>query len=201
MKKFLSIHSFSVRLLLGFVILIVLTTLSAGVPAFWLTRTQLERQAWSQVENGQYATQSLLEAEQTRLANQLLLFADRPTLEQLIREQSADELQLYLQDFQSQSALDFLLLCTVDNLPLAGDSSFSECVSSDMKGFILLNGRPALLSRQVVTDEGSGRPLGTALAGIWLEQAFLQQLAAATGLQQSIIQPVGSRLSCSFTAR
>ncbi len=198
MKKFFSINSFSMRLLLGFVVLIVLTTLSAGVPAFWLTRTQLERQAWSQVDNAQSATQSLLEAEQNRVANQLGLFTERPTLQQLTHEQSAEELQLYLQDFQNQSGLDMLMLCSVDNLPLAGGSGFTECIPSDVKGFTVWNGRPAILAQQVVTDEISGRPLGRAMAGIWLEEPFLQRLVAATGTQQSILQPDGFRLASTF---
>jgi PAS domain S-box-containing protein len=198
MKKFFSINSFSMRLLLGFVVLIVLTTLSAGAPAFWLTRTQLERQTWSQVYNAQSATQSLFEAEQNRVANQLVLFTERPTLQQLTREQSADELQLYLQDFQNQSGLDMLILCGADNLLLAGSSNLTECIPGDVQGFIVWNGRPAILAQQVVTDEVSGRPLGTAMASIWLEEPFLQRLAAATGTQQSILQPDGLRLSSTF---
>lgn len=198
MKKFFAINSFSMRLLLGFVALIVLTTLSAGVPTFWLTRTQLERQAWAQVGNAQSATQSLMEAEQNRVENQLVLFTERPTLQQLIREQSVDELQLYLQDFQAQSDLNVLLLCTADNLPLAGDNSFTECVPGNITGFNLLDGRPAILAQQVVIDDISGRPLGTATAGIWLEMPFLERLVAATGMQQSILQPDGLRLSSTF---
>lgn len=186
------------RLLLGFVALIILTTLSAGVPAFWLTRAQLERQAWSQVDNAQNATQSLLEGEQNRVANQLVLFAERPTLQRLTREQSVDELQLYLQDFRSQSALDVLLLCTTDNLPLAGDNNFAECIPGDITGFSLLDGRPALLAQQVVTDNSSGRLLGMATAGIWLETPFLERLVAATGMQQSVLLPDGLRLSSTF---
>lgn len=199
MKKFFSINSFSMQLLLGFVILIILTTLSAGVPAFWLTRMQLDRQAWSQVENAQSATQSLLEAEKNRVENQLILFTERPTLQQLIREQSVDELKLYLQDFQTQSNLDILLLCTPGNLPLVSENSFNECISGDLTGFSILNGRPAVLAQQVVTDDTSGPPLGTATAGVWLEMPFLERLAAATGIQQSILLPDGQRLSTTFT--
>ncbi|MAU00729.1 MAG: hypothetical protein CL608_26590 [Anaerolineaceae bacterium] len=198
MKNFLTLNRFSVRLLLGFVILIVLTTLSAGVPAYWLTRSQLERQAWSQVHNAQIATQSLLEAEQERVAGQLVLFVERPTLQQLINTETAAELHLYLQDFQSQSGLDVLLLCTVDHVLLAGDSGISECPPDDHFGFVLLNGRPTILAQQVITDQISNRPLGTAVAGIWLESLFLQRLASATGAQQSILQPDGVRLSSNF---
>lgn len=198
MKRVFSLNSFSVRLLLGFVILIILTTLSAGVPAFWLTRTQLERQAWSQVGNAQSATQSLLAAEQNRVESQLLLFTERPTLQQIIRAEAGDELQLYLQDFQSQSDLDILLLCTADEMPLFSHSSYSDCISDELTGFHMLNGRPAVLAQQVVINDATGQRLGTAAAGTWLEAPFLQHLTAATGMQQSILNPEGRRLSTTF---
>lgn len=198
MKQFLTFNSFSMRLLLGFVVLIMLTTLSAGVPAFWLTRSQLERQAWSQVANAQIATQSLLAAEQERLADQLVLFVERPTLQQLIQAETVNELHLYMQDFQNQSGLDFLLLCTEDNLLLAGENGITECPADEHGGFVQLNGRPAILAQQRITEQLPERPLGTAMAGSWLENGFLQRLAAATGTQQSILQPDGVRLSSSF---
>lgn len=198
MKNFLSLHSFSVRLLLGFMVLIGLTTLSAGVPAYWLTRSQLERQAWSQVASAQVATQSLLAAEADRLSNQLGLFSERPTLQQLSRSQAADELPLYLQDFQNQSGLDILLLCTVDGLLLAGDSDFTSCPTAENQGIVLLGGRPAIVAQQVVIDQQNGRPLGTAVAGRWLEDGLLQYLSTATGTQQSIVQLDGRRLSSNF---
>ena len=200
MRRIFSLNSFSVRLLLGFVILIVLTTLSAGMPAFWLTRTQLERQAWSQVSNAQSATQSLLEAEQNRVESQLTLFAERPTLQQLIRAQAVDELQLYLQAFQSQSELNILLLCTTDDLPLFSASSYGECIPGGLTGFQVLDGRPVVLAQQVVIDDTTGQQLGTAAAGTWLEAPFLQHLTAATGMQQSILNSEGRRLSSTFAA-
>ncbi|MBK8899780.1 MAG: PAS domain S-box protein [Anaerolineaceae bacterium] len=199
MKEFLSLNSFSVRLLLGFMVLIGLTTLSAGVPAYWLTRSQLERQAWSQVASAQVATQSLLAAEQERLNDQLVLFSERPTLQQLTRSQTADELQLYLQDFQNQSGLDILLLCTVDGALLAGNNGFTRCPAAESEGVALLDGRPTILARQVVMDQQSERPLGTAVAGRWLENGLLQYLSAATGTRQSIVQVDGRRLSSNFT--
>lgn len=198
MKKFFSKNSFSMRLLLGFVALIILTTLSAGVPALWLSRTQLENQAWEQVNNAQSAAQSLLEAEQNRVESQLILFTERPTLQQLIRAQDVNELQLYLQAFRSQSDLDILLLCTADDQPLLPDSSYSECIHEELTGFHVLNGRPAILGQQTVTDDTSGQLLGTATAGIWLEAHFLDRLTAATGMQQSILLPDGQRLSTTF---
>jgi PAS domain S-box-containing protein len=189
---------FSTRLLLGFVILIVLTTLSAGVPAYWLTRTQLERQAWLQVDNAQRATRSLLEAEQARLANQLILFSERPTLQRLTRAQSIDELRLYLQDFRRQSGLDLLLLCTEENEPLAGDVETLICSADDRQGFLIVDDRPILLAQRQILDDLNGSGLGKALAGIWLEEGFLERLAGATGVQQSILDQDGVRLASNF---
>ena len=198
MKDFLSLNSFSVRLLLGFMVFIGLITLIAGLPVYWLTRNQLERQAWSQVASARVATQSLLTAEQDRLNDQLVLFSERPTLQQLTRSQASDELQLYLQNFQNQSGLDILLLCPVEGAVVSGDRGFTRCPAVESQGVVLLDGRPAILAQQIVIDQQNERPLGTALAGIWLENQRLQYLSAATGTQQSIVQTNGRRLSSNF---
>ena len=88
MNKLFNRHSFIVQLVTGFVALILLTTLMAGVPAYWLTRVQLEKQAWLNVENARRSTLSLLQAEADRLADQTTLLAERPTLQRLVREQN-----------------------------------------------------------------------------------------------------------------
>lgn len=200
MRKFFTIDSFSMRLLIGFVVLIVLTTLSAGVPAFWLTRNQLERQAWAQVDNAQSATRSLLEAEQARLTNQLTLFVERPTLQRLARENATAELGLYLGDFQRRSGLDVLLLCpAVGQAPVAG-GGLVQCPQPEEEGFGFLDDRSALIAQLPVVDSLSGASLGTAVAGLWLDKPFLQGLAAATGMQQSILQDDGTRLASSFAS-
>lgn len=187
---------FSTRLLLGFIILILLTTLSAGIPAYWLTRAQMERLAWSQVTNAQQATQSLLQAEQNRLNNQAVLLSERPTLQKLVREQSTVGLQMYLEAFQSRSDLSLMVFCDTAGTLLAGDLWLSDCARTP--GFVLLDNRPALLVTQPVNDGESGERLGMVIAGIWLDEVFLQQLAAATGVQQSILNPDGTPLSSSF---
>ena len=92
MDRFLLPRSFSMRLILGAFALILLTTFSAGIPAYWLARAQLERQAWSQVDGAQRATRSLLQAEQDRLFNLATLFAERPTLQQLARPRNLDDI-------------------------------------------------------------------------------------------------------------
>ena len=93
--------SFSAQLILALVVLILLTTFSAGIPAYLLTRSALEQQAWSQVEGGRRATRSLLAAEEERLASLVALFAERPTLQRLVLEEAGGELDAYLDAFRA----------------------------------------------------------------------------------------------------
>ena len=187
------------RLLLGLIALILLTTLSAGIPAYWLARSQLERQAWSQVDSAQRATGSLLQAEKARLENLAGLFAERPTLQRLIREENLTELQPYLQDFRTRSQLDILLYCDSNNQLLAGSLQLPDCFPGDPTGFQVVEGRATLLARQAVVDETNNERLGETVAGVWLDEPFLRQLAADTGAQQGILSPDGIRLASSIS--
>lgn len=152
-----NLGSFSVRLLFGVVALVLATTLSAGVPAYWLTRTQLNRQAQAQVVNMHRATESLVQAERERLASLALTFAERPTLEHLVLQQDTAALQPYLAAFQSQSTLDILLFCDGDGVVWAGAPRVVRCPISS--SFADVNGQPAMLASAVVTTD-VGKPLG-----------------------------------------
>lgn len=190
-------HSFSMQLLVAFLVLIVLTTLSSSAPAYWLTRQQLEQQAWSNVHNAQQSTLSLLQAEQLRLANSAQLFAERPTLQQLLQEPPSPRLTDYLHDFQRQSDLDILLLCHNGRL-LAGNNTFAfVCLEPSPSHFGQLDGQAALFASQLVLDQKTNQLLGVATLGHWLDNSFLEQLAANTGLEQSILQADGVRLASS----
>ncbi|MCB8945214.1 MAG: PAS domain S-box protein [Ardenticatenaceae bacterium] len=190
---------FTTRLLLALLVLVILTALSTGIPAYWLTRRQLEEQAWKNVHNAQQATRSLLQAESTRLADLATLFAERPTLEQLVQTAAQPDLDRYLQDFQAQSDLDILVVCQ-NGRPLAGNSpDDTMCSQALADGAYLLNGRPALLVTQTILR--SSQAIGTTVIGRWLDNTFLQQLAAATGVSQSILLTDGTRLASSLSLR
>lgn len=189
-------HSFSARLMLGLLVLVLMTTLSAGVPAYWLTRTQLERQAWLTVDGAQRATLSLLLAERDRLVDLVALLAERPTLQRLARVQSA-ELAPYLEAFRTQSTLDLLLVCGPDGRMLAGDAVLQPaCGAPGTAGFDVLDGQPAAVAA-VTLDDAAGVELGTAVAARVLDNAFLQQLARNTGAEQNILRTDGTRLRSS----
>lgn len=194
MKRSWSASSFSARLVLAFFVLILLTTFSAGIPAYLLTRSALEQQAWSQVEGGRRATRSLLAAEEERLASLVTLFAERPTLQRLVQEGDAGELERYLAAFQEQSDLDLLLVCDGAGRELAGEGWQEQCAGPPEHSFLLLDGRPALVAGDEVIGAGDER-LARAWGGIWLDEPFLAQMEQRTGLAQSILGPDHTRLA------
>lgn len=185
--------SFSAQLILALVVLILLTTFSAGIPAYLLTRSALEQQAWSQVEGGRRATRSLLAAEEERLASLVALFAERPTLQRLVLEEAGGELDAYLDAFRAQSELDLLLVCDATGRALAGDLGPQTCAGPPEQGFLLLDGRPAMVAGDEIIDAG-GERLGSAWGAIWLDEPFLSLMELRTGLAQSILGPGGERL-------
>jgi PAS domain S-box-containing protein len=188
-------QSFSAQLVLGLVGLVLVTTLSAGVPAYWLTRTQLERQARAQVANIQQATLSLLQAERNRLVNLALLFAERPTLQRLVVEETLDELPAYVAAFQEQSTVDLLIFCREDGSLWAGAHTLERCPPPGVSGFAQVGDQVVLLASVAVTAQEGEEPLGVAVAGHWLDHAFLAQLAADTGAEQSVLTATGERIA------
>ncbi|RIK55986.1 MAG: hypothetical protein DCC57_04175, partial [Chloroflexi bacterium] len=200
MRSLFNLHSYPAQLVLGIFILILLTTLSAGLPAYWLTRTELERQAWSHVASAEQATASLLQTEQTRLDSLLLLLAERPTLHRLLAGPGLSDLPSYLRAFQTQSDLDILFLCPFPGNAADQDTLHSACPQPIPAGFQLYQGRPAVLAAGEIPEIGGAPAPGVAVAGRWLDELFLRQLASDTGVGQTILQANGARLSSSLSA-
>ncbi len=118
-------HSLSSRFLLAFVAIIVLTTLSAGVPAYLTIRNELSRQAWARVSDGGRITLALLETEKIRLENLADLVVQRPILQDIAQRGDIDALNTYLQTFQATVDLDILVLNDESGQALAKGSEFS----------------------------------------------------------------------------
>jgi PAS domain S-box-containing protein len=104
------LQSLSFRFLLAFIAIIVITTLSAGVPAYISIRNELDKQAWERVSDGERVTGALLDAEKLRLENLAILVSQRPTLQSLTQQRDIDTLNNYLQTFQASVDLDILVL-------------------------------------------------------------------------------------------
>lgn len=186
-------HSFSARLVTGIVMLVMVTTLSAGVPAYWLARAELEQQAWDRLNGAERSTRSLLLAEQERLENLLALLTERPTLRRLLREDAPGDLADYLHRFERQSALDFILLCSTNGPSTTGRDKFAPCPQSIPTGFVLYDLQPAIVAALPIRDEQPGQQRMTAMAGIWMDERFLRQMASKTGVEQSVLLLDGTR--------
>lgn len=194
----LDTRSFSVHLVAVCVGLVLLSALGAGVPAYWLTRTELEQQAWRNVQNAQQATLSLFQAEEARLTSLATLFSERPTLHRLIQEPANAELAAYLAAFQTQSQLDLLLFCAPTGQAISGQPAGAACPSGQPNGIVVWDDQPWLVSSQSILADQSGRPLGKAIVGLALDNAFWQQIATNTGAEQSLLSAQGARLASSI---
>ncbi|MBK8047266.1 MAG: HAMP domain-containing protein [Anaerolineales bacterium] len=179
------------------VTLVTITTLTAGVPAYLIVRSQLNAQAWAQVHAAREATRALYRAESEALHDLATLLAERPTLLRLLTEGATDELPGYLDDFRKQSKLDFTFIC--DDGHLASDVAVAQaCPPLSSPAALLWMGRPALMATAQVGD-GQNEPIGRIAAGIWLDEDFVSDLAGQTVAGQTLLDSVGNELATSIS--
>jgi PAS domain S-box-containing protein len=194
MNRFkIDLHSLSAQMILSYMALALVTAALAGLPAVWLIRVQLDRQAWAQVQQGALASQALYEAQKSELEGLARLTAQRPTLRQLLREQEWPDLNSYLRTLQEGSAVDGLLLCDPEGTVLAqaGATVFpSFCASPSPRGFLKLRdeGRIViwLIASQPLTPEALG--VGEwVVVGRQLDERFAAEMRLQTGLEHSLL--------------
>jgi C4-dicarboxylate-specific signal transduction histidine kinase len=112
MKRFrIDFRSLPAQMILSFIALVLLTAAATGLPAIWLIRDQLERQAWDQVEHGSRAAQALYAAQQNEITSLATLTAQRPTLRDLLMRGDLASMQSYLGTLQTGAELDLVLIC------------------------------------------------------------------------------------------
>ena len=200
MRRILTRTSLTTRLVIVVVVLIFLTTLSAGVPAFLLTRSQLEQQAWQRVDATARGTESLYDAAERRVVDLAALLAERPTLRRLIQDEEIDAIEPYLRAFQEQSDLDLIVLCDRAAVVVATVPGINECpidtrAGVDLGDVRVMGDKPVLVAGQNIFSSDIPETVGTVVAGMWLDVAFLGQLSANTGVDQTILSADGQPLA------
>lgn len=185
------LHSLSSRFLLAFIAIIVITTLSAGVPAYIIIRTELDRQSWTHVADGGRVTLALLETEKIRLENLAVLVSQRPTLQNLVQQRDMDALNEYLQTFQATVDLDILVLSDKSGQVLAKGKEFLSTIGppfSQEAAFQVLPGARTQLalsvSRPIPVDTDQDLFV---TVGIILSDDYATKLASATGFEHSFL--------------
>lgn len=190
MKRLLDFRSLPIQLILSFVGVVFLTAAIAGIPAIWIIRGQLERQAWSQLYQGARAAQSLYVATQNEVASFATLTAQRPTLHELLKQGDRTELANYLYALQSGAGQDLLAVCdanykilaiTVDPVPndfcrawqasgyhLAAEAETSEIWFSIARPVTSLNGDSwvVIAGRRLDADFARSMELETGLENV-----------------------------------
>lgn len=204
MKRFwTNPHSLRAQMILSFVALVILTAAAAGLPAIWLIRGQLERQARAQVDQGSRAAQALYAARLSEMTSLATLTAQRPTLRDLLVRGEPAAMLAYLRPLQASAGLDLILICDSDHQAVAqvGEPiSGALCAAEIPAGFHVLSvGETTqvwLLAAQAVSDE-TGVFQGEVITGLWLDDGFALQIRAQTGLEHNLLvggQPVATSL-------
>jgi PAS domain S-box-containing protein len=184
------------RLVAVLVVLIILTTLSAGVPAYLLARRQMEQGAWERVDATRRATESLYDAALGRVVDLTALLAERPTLRRLITDGDLAALESYLIAFREQSDLDLIQVCDGNQSVVAIAAADDLCAAAPGgttpdAGVELVAGRPVMLARRAILGDDAPPQTGSVVAGIRLDGEFLSQLSDNTGVDQSILNADG----------
>jgi two-component system phosphate regulon sensor histidine kinase PhoR len=185
------LHSLSLRFLLAFVAIIIVTTLAAGVPAYISIRAELEKQAWTRVLDSGRVTMALLETEKVRLENLAVLVAQCPTLQNLAQQRDIDALNKYLQTFQMTVNLDILVLSDKSGQVLANGTEFLSYVGApflqEAVFQVLPGARPQLalvVSEPIPVNVDQETYV---IVGIILNDDYVGKLANETGFGHSFL--------------
>jgi two-component system phosphate regulon sensor histidine kinase PhoR len=185
------LHSFSSRFLVVLIAIIVITTLAAGVPAYILIRSELDKQAWARISDGGRVTMALLEAEKMRLENLAVLLAQRPTLQELARGSDMDALNQYLRTFQATIDLDILVLSDQSGRIIArGTDSLPSVEPQLLQGtfFQVLDGaKPQLVLSASKPLPVDGDQALYVVVGILLDDDYVKNLSSETGFEHGFL--------------
>ncbi|MEJ2748594.1 MAG: PAS domain S-box protein, partial [Anaerolineae bacterium] len=191
----LHLYSLTMQMILSYIALVLLTAVALGIPAIWLIRNQIEQQAWARLDQGSRATAALFDGWQGKVNDLAALTSQRPTLQTLLAAEDQSALLDYLQILRADTELDLLLVCR-ENQSIAQASTPAEtavpnniCRTYQTAGYYNLanpDDNPALwlLAGHDVIHENE--PPGQVIAGVALDQAFLQEMQAQTGLEHSL---------------
>ena len=133
----------------------------------------------------------------------MLLFVERPTLQELLVQGRHDELDGYITNFARRSGIDLLLICDATGAPIAGDRTLSACPPQGITQYTSIDSRPLLLTSRPIATTGNdpragGQGTPRAVVGLWLDDAFLQELATTTGVEQTLLARDGSPIASSL---
>jgi two-component system sensor histidine kinase ResE len=192
MKSGFDFQSLPVQMILGFVLVVALTAAAAGLPAIWLINDQLNRQTWSQMEQGGRAVQALYQARANELVSFAMLTSQRPTLQDLAQANDRVGLVEYLDTLRGGAGLDLLAVCDPSHqlTALSGNIAVdTACQFQDEVGYHILAGESQhdiwlAASWPVAASSLEG---GKVVAGLLFNEALVIEMRQQTGLEHSLL--------------
>jgi PAS domain S-box-containing protein len=181
------------RLIVSFIGIVLATTMSTGIPAYTLFRSELDKQAWSRVDDARRITETRLSAEKVRLSDLVILAAQRPTLQHMLQSGDLSGLPDYLGELKDGAGLDMLMIYSP-----AGELLNRSASSPDTPPLQLTSGSAfywvdephqqlVMVVAQPIRETQSGEMLGYVSGGKYIDSAFVAQLAEETDYIQGII--------------
>ena len=204
MKSFLDFKSLPVHMITSFIVLVLLTAITVGIPAIWLLQNQLEQQAWSQVEQGQRAVISLYAAKYLEVQNLAILTAQRPTLQALLEQRDDAALNEYLDTLQSGANVDLIDVCTSHQIVAETETHLPICVDKSIDEYYVYTKTPPAETWMIArTPIENSTVAGEVIIGVRLSDDFALDMRDQTGLEHTLCtqkQPIATSFKPSTDA-
>lgn len=203
-------HSLILQMVLSFMALALLTAVAVGIPAILLIRRQVESEAWAQVDQGQQTAQVFYTAQQRAINDLARLTSQRPSIPLLLSQGQEEPLADYLETLQEETELDLLIICDSDQNPVSQTGtavSANLCRLPDPTGLHTFSPEETAVPGWMLAAHpigGETADWGTIIVGTALDDDFVHQMTAQTGLQHTLFVnklPVASSLPGGPAAR
>jgi two-component system phosphate regulon sensor histidine kinase PhoR len=200
-KTIFDFRSLFVQMITAFIAIVILASITVGIPAICLLQNQLDRQAWAQIEQGQRVTIALHNSHYNEILNLAILTAQRPTLQEMLAQHDLSALTGYLITLQSGADLDGIMICDPEDQLVATTTDKNNpatiCKTWKSGNYQLNrdNHQVCLTAHQAIMNESEY--LGEVFVCNSIDDDFERQLREQTGLDH-IIWIEGTSISTSF---
>ncbi len=202
MRSYIILHSLTSQLIGRFVLVVVITAIIAGLPGHLILGNQLDRQAWSRVEQAALNMEVLYSVRQNELLAFAKLISHQSCLqEQVLNNDKAGCLEK-LEDLIQGTEIKLVVLCDLNHQVLVSTLNLPVtelCSNVKEKGFFVIPDSPTpqvwVVGSHMIGEHESF--LGWSVAGIPANDALANTIHFQSGLEYSILyqnQPIVTSL-------